>query len=215
MAIKSQGAKLSVSTAAAGTKTITAITNANPAQVTSATHGYTQGQIITITGVVGMPAINPTGGFGVFVVDTPATNTFNLKGIDSTLYGTYVSGGLASLQTMVDVGAGTNLTGFDGSSSEIDVTNLQSTAKEYLIGLQDFGNVALSIWNVPGDAGQARLRSLKASAASAAFAITLSDLSVAAFAAFVKQFTFDAGGPDNAVKASCALRVTGQPSWFA
>jgi hypothetical protein len=214
MAIKSQGALLSVSSASAATKTITAITNANPAVCTSTAHGYLQGQIITITGVVGMPAINPTGSFGVFVVDTPAANTFNLKGIDSTLYGTYVSGGSASLQTMLSVGAVTNLTGFDGQSSEIDVTNLQSTAKEYLVGLQDFGNVTLTVWQVT-DAGQLRLRTLKTSSAIAAYTITLSDLSVAAFAAFVKQYSFDAGGPDNAIKSSVSLRVTGAPSWFA
>lgn len=214
MAIKSQTANLSVSTASAATKTITGITNANPAVVTSTSHGYTQGQIITISGVVGMPQINPTGGFGVFVVDTPTTNNFNLKGVDSTLYGTYASGGVASLQTMLSVGAVTNLLGFDGTATEIDVTNLQSTAKEYLIGLQDFGNVTMTVWLV-SDAGQVKLRSLKTAAAAAAFTISLSDGSVAAFAALCKQFSFDAGGPDSAVKGNVTLRVTGAPSWFA
>jgi hypothetical protein len=214
MAIKSQTASLSVSSASAATKTITGITSANPCVVSSTAHGYLQGQIVTITGVVGMPQINPVGGVGVFVVDTPAANTFNLKGVDGTSFGTYVSGGLASLQTMVPVGAVTNLTGFDGQSSEIDVTNLQSTAKEFLVGLQDFGNVTLAIFLV-SDTGQLRLRTIKTTAAIAAFTIGLSDGSVAAFAALVKQFSFDAGGPDSAVKGSVTLRVTGAPAWFA
>jgi hypothetical protein len=214
MAIKSQTANLSVATASAATKTITGITSASPCVVSSTAHGYLQGQIITISGVVGMPQINPTGGFGVYVVDTPAANTFNLKGIDATSYGAYVSGGVASLQTMVSVGAVTNLTGFDGTASEIDVTNLQSTAKEFLIGLQDFGNVTLSIWLVT-DTGQTRLRAIKTAALTAAFSIALSDGTVSAFAALCKQFSFDAGGPDSAVKGNVTLRVTGSPSWFA
>lgn len=214
MAIKSQTASLSVSSASAATKTITGITSASPCVVTSATHGYTQGQIVTIAGVVGMPQINPSGGFGVYVVDLPATNTFNLKGVDATSFGSYVSGGLASLQTMTSVGSVTNLVGFDGQASEIDVTNLQSTAKEFLVGLQDFGNVTLTIWLVT-DTGQLRLRTIKTTAAVAAFSIGLSDGTVAAFAALVKQFSFDAGGPDSAVKGNVTLRVTGAPAWFA
>jgi hypothetical protein len=214
MAMKSQTTNLAVSTASAATKTITGITSASPCVVSSTAHGYLQGQIVTISGVVGMPQINPTGSFGVYVVDSPAANTFNLKGIDATSYGSYVSGGVASLQTMASVGAVTNLTGFDGTASEIDVTNLLSTAKEFLIGLQDFGNVTLSIF-LATDAGQARLRAIKTSAAVTAFTIALSDGTVSAFAALCKQFSFDAGGPDNAVKGNVTLRVTGAPSWFA
>jgi hypothetical protein len=214
MAMKSQTANLSVSTASAATKTITGITSASPCVVSSTAHGYLQGQIITISGVVGMPQINPTGSFGVYVVDTPAANTFNLKGIDATSYGAYASGGLASLQTMASVGAVTNLTGFDGTASEIDVTNLQSTAKEFLIGLQDFGNVTLAIF-LATDTGQTRLRAIKTAALVTAFTIGLSDGSVSAFAALCKQFSFDAGGPDSAVKGNVTLRVTGAPSWFA
>jgi hypothetical protein len=214
MAIKSQTASLSVSSASAATKTITGITSASPCVVTSTAHGYLQGQIVTISGVVGMPQINPSGGFGVYVVDSPAANTFNLKGVDATSFGAYVSGGLASLQTMVAVGSVTNLTGFDGTASEIDVTNLQSTAKEFLVGLQDFGNVTMSIWLVT-DTGQLRLRTIKTTAAVSAFTVGLSDGTVAAFAALVKQFSFDAGGPDSAVKGNVTLRVTGAPAWFA
>ena len=121
---------------------------------------------------------------------------------------------LKTLSAAAAVGAVTNLVGFDGTATEIDVTNLQSTAKEFLIGLQDFGNVTLSIWLV-SDTGQTKLRSLKTAAAAAAYTISLSDGSVAAFAALCKQFSFDAGGPDSAVKGNVTLRVTGAPAWFA
>jgi hypothetical protein len=72
-------------------KTITAITKANPAVVTSAAHGIADGEIIRIVEAGGMTEVN-----GVqFTVDNPATNTFELSGIDSSAYTTYTSGGAA------------------------------------------------------------------------------------------------------------------------
>lgn len=212
MAVKSQQTLLGVSSAAAATKPITAATVANPVQLTVSAHGYLQGQIIYVGAgsVVGMTQLNGRA----FVVDTPAANTFNLKGVDGTTYGAWVSGGTTSLQTMLNVGQVSNVTGFDGTASEIDTTNLASTAKEYLIGLQDFGNVTVTAF-MQTDSGQALLRSIKATAAATPMSITLSDGTIAAFVAFCKQFSFDASGPDSALKANISLRVTGAPAWFA
>lgn len=210
MAIKSQGIILSVASAQAATKPVTAATSASPVQITSATHGFTQGQIVLAANLGGTVQVNNRA----FVVDTPATNTFNLKGVNGSAYGTYTSGGTMSLSTLQVVGQVTNVSGFDGQASEIDTTNLQSLAKEYLIGLQDFGNISLTCW-MQSDAGQLLLRTIKESAAATVMSIQLSDGTIAAFVAFCKQFTFDAGGPDNAVKAQISLRVTGAPAWFA
>lgn len=72
--------------------TITGITNANPAVVTSNAHGFTDGQTISITGVVGMTEVNDR----TFVVQSATANTFELKGEDSTSYSVYTSGGTAT-----------------------------------------------------------------------------------------------------------------------
>lgn len=73
-------------------KNITAATNANPAVITSAAHGYSNGDVVYITGVGGMTQIN--GRF--FTVAGVAANTFQLSGINSTAFGTYTSGGTVS-----------------------------------------------------------------------------------------------------------------------
>ena len=70
-------------------KTITGITAANPAVVTSAGHGFSNGDRVYITGVSGMSELNNRH----FVVANVATNTFELTGEDSTDYDAYVSGG--------------------------------------------------------------------------------------------------------------------------
>jgi uncharacterized protein (TIGR02217 family) len=74
------------------TKTITGITKANPAVVTAASHGFTNGKIIYIAAVGGMTQVNSIA----FTIGNVTTNTFELTGIDSTNYNTYTSGGTAS-----------------------------------------------------------------------------------------------------------------------
>lgn len=209
-AIKSQKAKLYVSTAEAAAKTITGITAANPPVVTSAAHGYSDGDLIRIEGVVGMTEVNGRA----FIVDNSATNDFELKGVDGSAYTAYASGGSAYKQTMTQIANVASITGFDGVADEIDVTHLDSTAKEFLIGLQDFGNLTLELLVVSGDAGQAKLRSLKGAESIGTFQWTLSNAEKSAFRALVKSFP--AGTPSNdAVRSSVQLRVTSEPSWFA
>lgn len=78
-------------------KTITGVTQANPAVVTSAAHGFSNGDWVYISGVVGMTRLNGR----TFKVAGVATNTFQLQDVDgnninSTGYGAYVSGGTVS-----------------------------------------------------------------------------------------------------------------------
>lgn len=210
MAIKSQNSFISVSTVAGAAKTITAITAANPAVVTSTAHGLANGTIVMITGIVGMTQLNNRA----FVVANTATNTFELKGVDATSYTAYSSGGSATPQTMVAVGEVKSMSGFDGQAAEIDTTHLMSAAKEYLQGLQDFGNFTFPVQRVT-DTGQARLKTLKGTQATTAFSVTLSDGTIAAFPAFVKSFSFEAGGPDTAVMGTVSLRIAAAAAEFA
>ena len=73
-------------------KDITAITKANPAVVTSSSHGYSDGDHVWIASVVGMTEVNGRR----FTVANKTTNTFELSGVNSTNYTTYSSGGTAS-----------------------------------------------------------------------------------------------------------------------
>ena len=80
-----------------GNKTITAITAANPAVVTSSSHGYSNGDFVNISGVVGMTQVNGK----TFKVADKTTNTFELQNVDGTDinssgYTAYSSGGVAN-----------------------------------------------------------------------------------------------------------------------
>ena len=75
---------------------ITAITQADPAVVTSASHGLSNGDAIEIRDVAGMTLLNGN----IFYVGGVTTNTFELytdsgvsSGLDSSVYDAYTSGG--------------------------------------------------------------------------------------------------------------------------
>lgn len=70
-------------------KAITAITQANPAVVTSNAHGYSNGDVVEIRDVKGMDRLNG----GVFTIANKTANTFQLAGVNSSTYAAYVSGG--------------------------------------------------------------------------------------------------------------------------
>ena len=80
-----------------GDKTITGITQANPAVVTASSHGYSNGDEVLISGVSGMTEVNGKR----FLVADKTTNTFELQdkdGVDinSTGFTAYSSGGVSN-----------------------------------------------------------------------------------------------------------------------
>lgn len=84
-------------TVTSGTLSISAATNANPVSLTSANHGLTTGQRITISGATGSwTPIN-----GTFTITRTGANTFTIP-IDSSgfgaLTGTVVAGGASGMQ---------------------------------------------------------------------------------------------------------------------
>lgn len=72
------------------TATITGVTKANPAVVTtSGAHGYSDGDVLEITSVVGMTELNDK----TFTIQNKTSTTFELKNTNSTSYTTYSSAG--------------------------------------------------------------------------------------------------------------------------
>lgn len=113
----------------------------------------------------------------------------------------------------VPCGEITSIDGPGGSNSEIDVTSMNSTSKEFRNGLRDSGEVSLEMNFVPGDVGQVDLREQQAKTNTAGnYVMTLSDDTTLTFSAFVRNFRAQ-GAVDDKVSASCTLRVTGDVTW--
>ncbi|WP_022682138.1 phage tail tube protein [Sphingobium bisphenolivorans] len=99
---------------------------------------------------------------------------------------------------------------FSGSASVIDTTSLDSTAKEKLMGLQDFGQVSINFNVIPDDAGQVALEAAKASRALKNFKLTLNDTdsTTYAFSGYVLSKSLS-GGVDSKLTGSATIEISG------
>jgi hypothetical protein len=128
------------------TGSITGASKASTCILNSTTHGLIPGDVITITGVVGMTELN--GGTYICGALTAASVIY-LADVDSTGYTTYVSGGTWNSATFTNFCELTNYNRAGGASAEIDAETLCSTAKEFEIGLPDFGSSTVDFTFAP------------------------------------------------------------------
>lgn len=110
--------------------------------------------------------------------------------------------------TYTEVKEVVSFSGFDGQAAEIDVTHLQSAAKEFLMGLQDFGTFQIDVNHLPDDAGQVEMRVAKGDRDIRTFRVTFSDANTAVFRGFVLSNSIS-GGVDDKVNGSFSIRISG------
>ena len=104
----------------------------------------------------------------------------------------------------------TDFSAFSGSASVIDGTSLDSTAKEKLMGLQDFGQVSFNFNVIPDDAGQVALEAAKAARSLKNFKLTLNDTDDPTYA--VSGYVLSkslSGAVDQKVSGSATIEISG------
>ncbi len=210
-AISAQGTIVQIATGTGGAKTITGVSVGYPAIVTATSHGLSNGDVVTIASVVGTMAT--TINVANWVVLYKTTNTFAIN-LDTTGL-TYTSGGTATPVTYTAIANVKSISDFEsGSASEIDVTNLASTAKEKRLGLVDNGGFSLGIHHSHADAGQAALATRRADGAAVNMKVILPSgtTPTASFSALVKKFSKNAA-VDGVVEGTVDITVNGAITW--
>lgn len=140
---------------------------------------------------------------------------------------------LAGGTTVATIGNVADLGEFGGQSDDIDVTNLDSTAKEFLTGLPDNGEVTLQLNLNPADAIHQDLMAKNGNGVRYPWLVGLSDGTTAptavggalvapvaanrtsfSFSASIKSFRFGAKTND-AIRVTVVLRISGAitPVW--
>lgn len=201
-AISAQGSTFAIEGTPAAATTITAISKAAGAVVT-ATNTFAIGDVFEFGAVTGMPEI-----LGLLGFVTAATGSNFTVNIDSSAFAAVGTTGTGNAKTWTLVNNVKTYSGFDGSASELDKTNMQSGAMEYAAGLQDFGQFSMGIDIDDADAGQTAVRAAKTTAATKSWRIVLPNGKRRAWKAFVKKFS-EEGGVNSIVKGSIDLRITG------
>ncbi|WP_233343635.1 phage tail tube protein [Burkholderia cepacia] len=203
-AISAQGTTFSVSGSAGTAKTITGLALGNPTIVTSTAHGFANGDIVTFASLGGNTTLNGQ----TAVVKNVTTNTFAVD-IDTTGGSAYTSGGTATPTTWTPIANITSFKGFDGQANEIDKTNLSSTAKEFMLGLQDFGHFSFDVDKDFTDPGQVACDQAKQNGTLKQFKLLAPNGKSATFSGYVKNTPLD-GGVDQLMKVpGISIRISG------
>lgn len=206
-AISAQGSTLQIGTATGSAKNITAAVIGNPTILTSAAHGFTNGDVVTIAGIVGtLSALNGS----TLVVTNVTTNTFALQYNSTGL--AYTSGGTATPVTWTKISNVRDFSGFDGQATELDKTNLDSSAKEFALGLVDPGQFTINVDRDQTDAGQLAVEAARIAGTIKNFKLTLPNSNTASFTGYVKKFSAQ-GGVDALLKSAIDIRISGAVTW--
>lgn len=101
-----------------------------------------------------------------------------------------------------------SFSGFDGTATELDATDLDSTAKEKLLGLMDEGSFSIDINTNMADPGQAALKAAQRTSAKLQFKLDTPDGYSYTFNGFVKSFPLQ-GGVDAILATTVQMTITG------
>jgi len=202
-AISAQGTSFFIAGTGGAGKTITGVAVGNPTVITSAAHGFANGDSVTLTGLTGADAA---------LLNSKTTNTFCVA--EDTTGKVITAAGTATTLANIPIANVKSGTGMDGTANEIDTTHLLSTAKEFLLGLMDSGSFSLDIDLDNGDPGHLALRAAQQSGQKKTFKITLptGPTSNASFQGLVKKMSLITG-VDQTVKSAIEVRVTGPVTW--
>lgn len=123
---------------------------------------------------------------------------------------TIAAGDGASPEVFTTIPEVNSIDGPGGQANEIDVTDLSSTGREKLLGIQDEGDITVEINYLPGNTTHAQLRSDKAAGTKRNYRITFTDSPATTwtFEALVKGFAVS-NSVDEVNRTSVILAVSG------
>ncbi len=202
---------VAMQSALAAAKTITAITNASPGVATSASHGYSNGDFVFLT-VSGMYQVNGK----VVRVASVATDTFQLEGVDTTLFDTFSSGTAEKITFGTSITTATTVTGTGGNFEFIDSTTIHGNSKSQLPGLPEASTYSMDhIWDV-SDAGLLAMKTASDSQAKRAVKFTFgTGGKIMVFAGYVGAALLPAGSSQQLVTTQTVITMDGTPTYYA
>lgn len=135
-----------------------------------------------------------------------------MSGISAQGSTLHVNTGTTATPIWTKINGVTSYSGMDGAASDLDVTDLDSTAMEYINGLVDEGKFSFEAKRLQADAGQVALRAARVSGAVTGLKLTLPDAAVATFTVLVKSVP-TAGGVNAVLKGNFDTKITGPVVW--
>lgn len=207
-----RNAVVEIQTALGSAITITAISKATEAVVTG-THGLSVGDLVVISGVVGMTQINNRV---IRVSAVSTTVSFTCEDLNSTNWSTYVSGGTANeVTTLTTFDNISNLNLPDAPPDQIDITAISDDERQVVFGHAAAQTGTFDLIADPLQAAVVEVGVAQDAGTRRAFRVTLQSGYVAIFNAFVSGGKGFSGGVGAAGTGQVSLTLRNAPQWFA
>lgn len=201
---------VAMESAIAAAKTVTAITKADPAVATCATHGFADGAYVLIL-ASGMSAVDRR----VFRVNNPLASTFELEGEDATGYKTFRAGTAALLTMNATIDTITNVTRSGGDGQYEDASTIHgSNARQFPVGMSPLV-YSFELMFDPANAGHIAMRKASALRARKAFEFTFQNGAKMVFAGYVTMSGAPQGAANSLAKTDVSISVEGLPTFYA
>lgn len=217
MTTKWSNVAITMQSALAAAKTISAITNAAPGVVTSTAHGYSNGDYVVIS-AQGMWQVNAK----VYRVCSVATDTFRLEdvsggtGIDTTDFDTFTSGTAEKITFGNSITSATSMSASGGNFAMIDTTTIHGNQKSQVPGLPDALTMTFdNLWD-PTETGQAAMKVASDAQARRAFKVTFgTGGKIMVFNGYVGFAGAPAGSAQDKVTTQAVITCEGSPTYYS
>ena len=202
---------VSMQSAIATAKTITAVTQASPAVVSCTAHGYSNGDIVYIE-ANGMRQINEKA----VRVAGVTTDTFQLEGVDSTNFDAFTSGTVSKVTLGNSITTATTISASGGDFDFIDTTTIHDNAKSQIPGLPSAVTFSMDhLWDA-SNAGQVAMKLASDNQQKRVFKFQFgSGGKVLLFAGYVGFAGLPGGSAQDKVTTTSVITMNGTPTAYA
>ena len=202
---------VSMQSAIAAAKTITAISQAATAVVQCTAHGYANGDIVYLE-VQGMRQLNEKA----CRVASVATDSFQLEGINSTGFDAFTSGTAAKVTLGTSISTATSISASGGEFDMIDTTTIHDNARSQMPGLPSAISFTMEhLWDV-SNAGQSAMKLASDNQDRRVFKFQFgSGGKVIYFAGYVGFTGLPGGQAQDKVTTQCVITMNGTPTYYA
>lgn len=202
---------VAMESARAAAKTITAVTKATPGVASSTAHGYANGDILILE-VQGMFQIDQR----VVRVAGVAADTFQLEGIDTTGFETFVSGTAAKLTMGTSITTATTVNPSGGDFDFIDTTTIHAAQRSQIPGLPSASTFGMDHIHDVSDAGLLAMKTASDAQQKKAFVFTFGQGGQKMyFAGYVGASLLPGGQSQGLVTTTTAITMEGVATYYA
>jgi hypothetical protein len=210
-AIVWKNVQVSMQSAISASKTISGITQANPAVVSATAHGFQNGDFVYLE-VQGMRQLNEKA----VRVASVTTDSFQLEGVDSTNYDAFISGTVAEVTLGTTISTATNISASGGDFDFIDTTTIHDNQKSQVPGLPSAISFSMEhIWDA-GDAGLLAMKYASDNQLKRVFKFQFGQAGkILMFAGYVGCTMMPGGSAQGLVTTQAVVTMNGTPTYYA